>query len=38
MNKKRNEDGGDILIEILEQRKGNPSLVIVRDKAEGMTL
>jgi len=38
MNKKRNEDGGDILIEILEQRKGNPSLVIVHDKAEGMTL
>lgn len=38
MNKKRSEDGGDILIEICEQRKGNPSLVIVRDKAEGMAL
>jgi len=38
INKKRNEDGGPILIEICEQRKGAPSIVIVHDKAEGMTL
>jgi len=38
INKKRSEDGGPILIEICEQRKGAPSLVIVHDKAEGMTL
>jgi len=36
--KKRSEDGGPVLIEICEQRKGEPSLVVVRDKAEGMTL
>ena len=33
--KKRNKDGGDVLIEYLEQRKGS-SCVVVRDKAEGM--
>ena len=38
INKKRNDDGGPILIEICEQRKGVPSLVIVHDKAEGMTM
>ena len=31
-------DGGPILIEICEQRKGEPSLIIIHDKAEGMTL
>ena len=31
---KRNRNGGDILIEHLEQRKGQPSYIIVRDKAE----
>lgn len=37
--KNRNEDGGPILIEILKQQKeGAHSLVIVRDKAEGMNL
>src|SRR2546428_4519368 len=35
LKKKRNRDGGDILIEYLEQRKGS-SIIIVRDKAEGM--
>ncbi len=34
--KKRNRDGGDILVEYLEQRKGRPCQLIVRDKAEGM--
>lgn len=34
----RSENGGPILIDILEQRKGAKSLIIVRDKAEGMTL
>lgn len=34
----RSEDGGDILIEICEQRKGELSLIIIYDKAEGMTL
>jgi len=34
----RSEDGGPILIDILEQRKGATSVVIVRDRAEGMTL
>ena len=38
INKKRNDDGGPILIEICEQRKGVPSLVIVHDKAEGMSM
>lgn len=36
-DKKRSEDGGPILIEIKEQRKG-PSLLAIRDRAEGMTL
>lgn len=34
----RSEDGGPILIEYLEQRKGQPSHLIVHDRAEGMTL
>lgn len=34
----RRENGGPILIDILEQRKGATSVVIVRDRAEGMTL
>ncbi len=34
--KQRERDGGDILIQYLEQRKGQPSLIIVRDRAEGM--
>ncbi len=34
----RSEDGGPILIEICEQRKGEPSLIIIYDRAEGMTL
>ncbi len=34
----RSEDGGPILVEICEQRKGEPSVIIVHDKAEGMTL
>ena len=33
-----NNDGGQILIEHLEQRKDKPSTIIVRDRAEGMTL
>lgn len=32
------DDGGPILIEYLEQRKGKPSLVRVKDRAEGLTL
>jgi hypothetical protein len=36
--KLRAEDGGRILIDILVQRKESQSIVIVRDKAEGMTL
>lgn len=32
------EDGGPILIEHCEQRKGEGSLLVVRDRAEGMTL
>lgn len=36
-NKKRNDDGGPILIEICEQRKG-ASIVVIHDKAEGLTL
>jgi len=32
------KDGGSILIECMEQRKGIPSLLRVRDRAEGMTL
>jgi hypothetical protein len=35
---KRTSDGGSILIEIKAQRKGAPSIIIVRDRAEGMTL
>lgn len=35
--KKRNEDGGPILIEICEQRKG-ASIIVMHDKAEGLTL
>jgi hypothetical protein len=35
---KRNKDGGDMLIEHLEQRRGQPSYLVVRDKAEGMDL
>jgi hypothetical protein len=31
-----NHDGGKIIIEHLEQRKGEPSILIVRDRAEGM--
>jgi hypothetical protein len=34
----RSEDGGHILVELREQRKGEPSLIIIHDKAEGMTL
>jgi len=36
-NKKHNEDGGPILIEICEQRKG-ASIIVMHDKAEGLTL
>lgn len=35
---KRSEDGGRILIEIDYRRGDNPSRIIVRDRAEGMTL
>lgn len=31
----RSQDGGPILIECLEQRKGRPSLIRIRDRAEG---
>jgi len=34
--KSGSRDGGDILIEYLEQRRGRPSLLVVRDRAEGM--
>jgi hypothetical protein len=34
--KKRDRNGGDILIEHLEQRKGQPSRIVIRDRAEGM--
>ena len=34
----RREDGGPILIEIGEQRKGTASILKIHDKAEGMTL
>jgi hypothetical protein len=37
-DQKRNRDGGDILIEHLELRKGQRSQIVVRDKAEGMSL
>jgi len=36
VGQKRNKDGGDILIEHLEQRGDKPSTICVRDKAEGM--
>ncbi|MBI4225588.1 hypothetical protein HY612_00580 [Candidatus Roizmanbacteria bacterium] len=36
--KHRNIDGGQILVEIEEKRKNNPSKLITHDKAEGMTL
>lgn len=32
------KDGGNIIIEYLAQRKGKPSLLVVRDRAEGMDL
>ena len=32
------KDGGNIIIEYLAQRKGKPSLLIIRDRAEGMDL
>ncbi len=32
------EDGGQILIEFLEQRREQPSFIIVHDRAEGMSL
>ena len=35
VKKKRSRDGGDILIEHMEQRKGR-SCIVIRDKAEGM--
>ena len=34
----RSEDGGSILIEICKQRKRESSLIVIYDKAEGMTL
>ena len=34
----RNEDGGPILVDILKRKKGATSVVVVRDRAEGMTL
>jgi hypothetical protein len=34
--KQRDRDGGDILIEHLEQRKGQPSRIVIRDRGEGM--
>jgi hypothetical protein len=37
-DQKRSKDGGDILIEHREQRKGQHSYIVVRDKAEGMDL
>jgi len=37
-NKLRSKDGGPILIEIREQRKGAPSLIVVHDKAEALKL
>jgi len=36
-DKKRSKDGGDILIEHCERRRGNRSFLIIRDKAEGMS-
>jgi len=36
--KLRAEDGGPILIEVCEQRKGQPSFIKLYDRAEGMTL
>ena len=37
-SQKRNRDGGDILVEHLELRKESSSRLVVRDKAEGMSL
>jgi hypothetical protein len=37
-DQKRSKDGGNILIEHLEQRKGQHSYIVVRDRAEGMDL
>ena len=39
-NNKINEDGGPILIEICEQRKGSAlsGIIVIHDRAEGMTL
>lgn len=34
--KKRDRDGGNIVIEHLEQRKGQPSRIVIRDRAEGI--
>lgn len=33
---KNKEDGGQIVIEYQEKRKGNPSILLVKDRAEGM--
>jgi hypothetical protein len=35
-DKKLPHDGGHILIEHLEQRKGSPSQIVIRDRAQGM--
>jgi len=35
---KRTDDGGDILIEFQERRKGESSCIVVRDEAEGLNL
>ena len=35
---KRSDDGGPILIEVEQHRKDKPSIIKVKDKAEGMTL
>lgn len=34
----RGDDGGPILVEIIQRRKEEPSLLIVYDRAEGMTI
>jgi hypothetical protein len=34
--KKRDRDGGDILIEHRERRQGQPSRIVIRDRGEGM--
>lgn len=38
VNKHRSDDGGPILVEIGEQRRKGYSTLVVRDRAEGMTL